>query len=226
MGVFNISDFKASLDTGLLPQNKYMFLVNSPLSLLTNVGPFVGQIGTDEAMANQYAASRIRFMSPMVTLPGAAIQTHQVRRFGYGPFENKPFVTTFTDINIELLIDGDGHMFRFLHRWRQLINNTDFIRNTSVGPGGLHFFEVAFKNQYAVDAEIWVFKKSDDETPSVKVALFQCFPIFISDTPLAWDHKNDVFRLMTTWTFFTWAPLDIQGVFQGSNDPTLSSLIT
>lgn len=220
---FDILEFRAAIgEKGVLKNNRFIMVLNPPASILVPFGQFTGGIGPDEAAQNQYAAARLQFQIQGTQLPGMQIATHQFRRFGYGPFENKPYVTVFSDINMEVLSDGEGYTWRLLQRWCQSIINSDFRNNSAVGPNALKYFEVAFKNQYAVDTELWIFNEADPDQPKIKVYFYQMFPVFVADTPLNWGDKNTLLRIPTTWTFYTWTA-DLPPVYQNLS---LNDLLT
>lgn len=201
---FNIDQFRgAVLNKGYLKPNKFEVEIPIPTALTTvtnNIGTVTQGVANDINAAKQ----TLKFMCEAVTLPGVQVASNEVRRFGYGPFERKPYSPTFTDINLTILADSKGQNWNLFQKWIQLITNFDLSNRARPGIGGLEFFEISYKSSYAVDVTISCFPDHDSVTPTIKLKLHEAFPIFLGDVSLNWGNTNDIMRIPVTFTFFTW----------------------
>ncbi len=228
---FNIDQFRgAVLNKGLLKPSKFEIEIPIPTALtnaVTNPNtnqPTVGTVTQGVADGINSAKSTLRFMCEAVTLPGVQVASSEVRRFGYGPFERKPYAPTFTDINVTILADAKGQNWDLFQKWIQLITNFDLANRARNGIGNLEFFEINYKQNYAVDITISCYPDYDSVTPAIRLKLYEAFPVFLGDISLNWGNTNDIMRIPVTFTFFTWSN-DINGnktsvTIQNSPDPT------
>jgi hypothetical protein len=62
--------------------------------------------------------------------------------------------------------------------------------------------ELAYKDDYAVDIKISVFKENTEEV--IKIVLRQAFPTDIGDIQLNWNDTNDYMRIPVSFTYTDW----------------------
>jgi hypothetical protein len=183
---------------GILRNNKFLFraIVNDKVAQIAgDHSPFL--IGRDLELSGEVAA-----------LPGVQFGVQEVRRYGYGAIEKKPYVPVFTDIQLAFRSDAKGKIWTFLTDWMRLAINHQAPngmadRNSSPARGSDQMpYEVNYKDQYALKSTITIFDDHGDV--AIEVALREAYPIYVADIPLNWGAKNDYIRIPTVLTFYDW----------------------
>lgn len=136
-----------------------------------------------------------------LNLPGVNFATSDIRRYGHGPMEKKPFAPIFTDLNINFIADGKGDIHKYFYKWMRNIINFDNPRpgTTSTNRAGLAPFEINFKDQYRTDITIYTYNEMDDKI--IEMRLYGAYPIAIADTPLNWAENDQFMSIAVTFTY-------------------------
>lgn len=199
---FNISEVGAEINRlGVMRNNKFLLEMPMPLSLRGN------SLTQPLADANRV----ISLYCEASNVPGIALLMEEVRRYGYGPNEKRPYAPIFTDINLTFRSDSYGMIWNFMNSWMRCAVNYqsrgDF--NTPNGPIRNQYpNEIGYKYDpknnegYAVDAVLRVFNDVGDET--LQIVMREAFPIFVGDIPLNWGARSDYARIPVTLSFFDW----------------------
>lgn len=190
---------------GLLRTNKFKITLPVPPAMrntsISNIQDFI-------------ATQRdLEFWCEAANIPGIALDTAEINRYGYGPNEKKPWRPVFTDFNCTFRGDGNGDIWNYLRTWLQI--PLCYISSGPNGDGNLnspigvvqdqHPYEVAYKETYMVDANLEVYNDMGDLNTSL--VLRQCYPIFVGDTPLNWGERDEYQRIPVTFTYFDWYSL-------------------
>ena len=115
------------------------------------------------------AVANLEFFADSIDFAGVTLATHNVTRYGYGPFEKKPVFPQFADIMITFYADASAENLTFFQAWLNTIANFNF--SNGINPltqnnqlnipyslaGGQSVYEVAYKDDYAVDGWITMF---------------------------------------------------------------------
>lgn len=199
---FNVNELIAEISrNGTMRNNKFMVDFPMPLSLRNTTG--FEQLSDTNRVMSLYCEG--------ANLPGIALLMEEVRRYGYGPNERKPYSPIFTDVNLTMRGDSNGNIWSFMNAWMKCAVNYesrgDF--NTPNGPvRGQHANEVGYKYDpqnnegYATDTTIRLFNDMGEET--IRVVLREAFPIFVGDIPLNWGARSDYMRIPVTLSFYDW----------------------
>lgn len=203
---FNIDEFLGKMTTGLLRSNKFSL----ELATLPH-----GMAGSEHAQL----FPDLKFYCESVDIPGVLLQTNEVKRYGYGPVEKKPYMPAFADARCVFRSDQEGKVFAFIRQWQALALNYEFpsassngggIRdkkgytNRSTGLGGtsrpeLTPYELGYKRQYAVD--VYITNYSEDGQAVGELTLRDAFPSLVADMPLAWAMTKAYAQLPVALTF-------------------------
>lgn len=208
---FNIAKFKAEINSnGLMRTNKFLVRVHVPQGMQKNPTLF-------------NTARYLEYWCESVNIPGVSLATNEVRRYGYGNFEKKPYVAVNNDVNLSFISDSGGGIVTFFQQWVRMIVNFDMRNGINPGtPNGVLSnqkpFEIAYKEEYVSDVQILVFNDHSD-TPQLVYVLREAYPIFVGDIPLNWADTNTVARVPVTLAVYDWynATLD----FNNLNNPPL-----
>jgi hypothetical protein len=200
---FNINELAAEVArSGVMRNNKFLVEFPMPLSLQNTTG-FAQLMDTNRVLSLYCEGAN---------LPGVALLTEEIRRYGYGPNEKKPYTSIFTDTNLTFRGDSDGNIWSFMNAWMKCAINYEYQTgmNTLSGPVPNQYphevgYKLDFANNegYATDVMIRVFDDSGIETMRVK--LREAFPIFVGDIPLNWSSRSDYIRIPVTLSFFDWS---------------------
>jgi hypothetical protein len=193
--------------TGLPPsQNRRdlnNFLSNvSKLNGFTRPAYFYVEFGVPFVMRpNVENASTLSLLCESTALPGVALQTSEIRRYGYGPLEKKPYLPAFVDTTFTFLADGSGLIQKFFYKWMNSIVKFDEM---PYGPGGEYGmpFEVSYKDTYATDIVITTVDEANNDILNVR--LRNAFPIFMGDVSLSWADSDSIARVPITFSFYNW----------------------
>lgn len=199
---FNVDEISAELSrSGILRNNK--FLVQFPMPLSLRQTTTFAQLSDTNNVLSLYCEG--------ASLPGIGLLTEDIRRYGYGPNEKKPFAPQFTDMNLTFRGDAGGNVWAFMNAWMRCAVNYEYRTgmNTANGPVPNQFphevgYKFDFDNQegYATDTTVSVFDESGTE--AVRVILREAYPIFVGDIPLNWSTRSDYMRIPVTLAFFDW----------------------
>jgi hypothetical protein len=201
--MFNLSEIASQISgSGLLKTNKFMVEFSMPLSLQNK----------PEAQQLQKTNNTLMLTCEQVNLPGVGLLTDNIRRYGYGPTEKRPYGSIFTDTTMTFRGDGDGNVLRFMKSWVKAITNYEFVtdinsndndRNSPLYYGLVNYkYDPKNAEGYAVDIIIHVY--SDDGNEVYRCTLREAYPILVGDIPLGWSNKNEYMKIPVIMTFFDW----------------------
>lgn len=188
--------------------NHFRVIISTPRCLRAN-GTVPGGITPE----------RLSFLCDNTSLPGLSLASSEVRRYGVGPIEKKPYAPVFADINMTFITDTQGGVLKFFHQWmRNIVNFTSQGR----GPSGTSFgspgaglrpmspYEVSYKSEY--ESEVTIILYDTTGVPSYTIRLHRAFPLFINEIPLSWAAADEILRIPVTFTFFDWSADAISAV--------------
>lgn len=137
--------------------------------------------------------------------PGVSFATTEIRRYGVGPIERKPYLPIFTDQTFSFINDSDGLIHKFFYLWMNGIIGFDELPrgNSADDVFGKLPFEVEYKQNYAVTIDIYVYNEVQASVGVLK--LFNAYPTFIGDIQRNWADTDQLVRFPVTFTFSHWA---------------------
>lgn len=163
----------------------------------------------------------LEFYCETVDVPSVSLMTGEVRSYGYGPVERKPYAPMFDDCRMIVRGDQDGRIFGLLKAWQALAINYELIDTISdqtgrVGTGGVTGtaavtgtpYEVGYKEDYAVPVSIILLR--EDGKQSHKVMMMDAYPLSVGPTSLSWEATNEYARLPVTLAYSAVATLGVK----------------
>lgn len=205
---FDIDAFRANVQKNAYHRaSHFNMILNVPEGLR---GSFT-TMGTNSD--GSLKSSNTNFMDSVVNLvfsieatelPGIALATDEIRRYGIGNFERKPYVPTFSELTAVVRSDESGDAYRFFQSWLKLIVNFDTkggVINEATGFNGATMHEVAYKSNYAIDAKVITYDEGGDE--NMVVQFTNLYPIFLSPTSLDWT-DNRIVKFQVKFTYSEW----------------------
>lgn len=144
----------------------------------------------------------ISFLCESANLPGVSLQASDIRRYGYGPVERKPFAPIFVDTTLSFLCDASGVVQKYFYEWMNGIVKFDEMPYGGRGVNGMAPFEVNYKYQYATDILITTVDEANNDI--INVRFRDAYPLFMGDIALGWGDTDSISRLPITFTYFNW----------------------
>lgn len=196
---FNVSSFRSELNkSGVMKNNKFFVRMYAPRGL------------SSTPLSNTVRS--LEFWCESANIPGVSLNVTEIRRYGYGNFEKKPYVSQNNDISMSFIGDANGVIWSYFQQWMKLIVNYD-MRKGITGSTGVSSnqapFELSYKEDYAVDIHLSVFDDLGKE--KIHVVLREAYPIFVGDIQLNWADTNTIMRIPVTFTVYDWYNNNIEG---------------
>lgn len=228
--MFNIAEFNSILSKNNGVQHASLYSVEIPIPpVLRAASPVTGGALTT-------TANELKFYCQGTGIPGMQLATSQIRRYGYGPLEEKPFLPLFAPSDMRFLADGKGAIWNFFELWMKCIVNHDtrFGINTPTGlaytgdqlsgsvSATMNPYELNYKRDYAVDVVLRLYNPKGEVT--VSIVLRDAYPKFIGDAPLSWGDANNVVLVPVQFTFIDWYNMVLAGDGSLSFDEIFGSL--
>lgn len=187
-----ISGFRSTINNlnGLQRPNHFYVTIPNPPILQGDIGPIL-----------------LPFLTESASIPGVSLATSEVRRYGYGPTEKKPYLPVFIDQQMTFFGDAAGTVHKFFYKWMNGIVKYDEFPLGKPGFNGVRPFEVEYKRQYAVDITITAIDEVDRKIMEIK--LYDAFPIFLGDVNMSWSQTDSFVSIPVTFTYYKWKRTDI-----------------
>ena len=162
----------------------------------------------------------LEFWCDTASLPGAALLTRDVARYGYGAKEKRPVANIFQDLSFTFYASaGNGTTpntdtsWNFFTTWVRMITNFNMneglmMTNNNNGIGGgtgtlaMQPYEVAYKYQYVSDIHLVVFR--DDGSESHHVVLRDAFPTYVQEVRTSWGDTQNIMIIPVLFSFTDW----------------------
>jgi hypothetical protein len=195
--MFNVNELIAEVNSkGHLRTSKFVFESPVPRGFIDN-----SVQGLDKIMDT---GRRLKFYGESASLPGVLLASQDIRRYGYGPTEKKPFAPVFRDQMVTFRDDAAGSIWKFMTNWQRMAvlyeTREEGTNSTTGSVRNQYPYEVAYKGDYAVDATVSVF--DDAGNLAVKATMREAWPVYVSDVQLSWKDKNQLFHVPVVFTFF------------------------
>lgn len=215
---FNLNTFRSNVtkNNGLLKNNKFMVRMFAPR----------GFQSTAKGQELSQTARFLEFWCESANIPGVSLNVNEVRRYGYGTIEKKPYASLNNDINMSFLGDAKGAIWTYFQQWLRLIVNYDMRRGITAETGmmpGQSPFLMSYKDDYAVDIYLYVFDDRNNEI--FRIVLRDAYPIFVGDVQLNWGDTNSLMRIPVTFTVYDWYNEKVE-IINPQNEPSLRTSFT
>jgi hypothetical protein len=199
MAGFNIDNFISSINAnGVMRNNKFLVRIQIPTG-------FVNQ--SKLAITSNY----LELWCDSVNLPNASLGMATVRRYGYGHEEVRPTHIQNNTVNMTFISDGRAAIWTFFQQWIKLIYNYDLSNGVYKSNGVMRNqnpMDLAYKSDYAVDIEIFVFDDTGGQLLSIM--LREAYPIDLGAVQLNWNDTNNIAKIPMSFTYFDWFNTDTQ----------------
>ena len=196
---FGISNFMSEIQkNGVLQNNRFVCTFAIPKGLQKS-----NSLSSDFYKDN---IDDITLRCETVTIPGQNFFTQDVKRYGYGQIEKKPYLPTFNPMRLVFLVDRKANIIKFFNDWVNLMvphnvetptNFTDAEERRSIQD---KLYLVGYKDQY-ISPVLRINVYDERNVMVMECKAFDCFPITVSDFDTSWSSQNDPIRLTVTMQF-------------------------
>lgn len=187
---FNINSFKEHISgSGYLKNNNFEVFVTTPAALQnTNLNSLGTTTPTDSIAAN------LRYRIEQVRIPGAALLSAEVQKYGIGPTQKMPFTAQLAETGFSVLVDQTAENWQFWYHWIRTVfefNGTE--PGSSIGSNKLPRYVAEYKENYSTTIQIVVYDEFGNAVQ--RVNLYEAFPTSIRELPLSWGDNQNLMRL-------------------------------
>lgn len=139
--------------------------------------------------------------------PGVSLATSELRRYGVGPVEKKPYLPTFADIPVEFIGDSNGNIHKFFYLWMNgIVNFLDLPRENAnsdkFGTSSKKPFALEYKDNYKTTLRIRTF--NDNQESLADIILENAFPVSMSEIQYNWNDESQLVRFTVNFTYTHW----------------------
>jgi len=167
----SIADFKSSFVSDVARANRFDVTIIPPTTLLTLI---------------PVTPKKLSYRCEVSQLPGRTLAT--VDRKTYGPIEKMPYISTYNDIDLSFIVDGDMSIKYFFDAWLDLVN-----------PKSTNNFN--YKDDYSTS--ILINQYNVDNSLTYNVELIDAWPISVNQLDLDWSNDG-VHKLTVTFAYTKW----------------------
>jgi hypothetical protein len=128
----------------------------------------------------------LSFRCESAQIPGRTLATTEQRT--YGPVEKFPYLTTYNDLDVTLIVDSNMKQKKLFDAWMELVN-----------PTSTNNFK--YRKTYCTDITIIQYDVTDKYTYVVKFV--EAYPISINQMDLDWS-ADGYHKLNATFAYTRW----------------------
>jgi hypothetical protein len=110
----------------------------------------------------------------------------------YGPVEKFPYLTTYNDLDLTFILDGDMTQKKIFDDWLSLVNPQES-------------YDFSYKEDYIGEIQISQYDQQDTET--YKVLFNEIYPISVGQLALDWSAEG-YHKLTVTFAYTSWIPMN------------------
>jgi hypothetical protein len=170
----SLTDFKNSFKGDLARQNRFNVLIPVPPKVVSSTS------------VDTFAARQLAFRCENAQLPGRTLATTEQKT--YGPIQKLPYLTTYNDIDLTLIVESAMSEKKIFDSWLEIINPTQTN-------------DFSYRKDYDTILTINQYNTLDDLTYSVQ--LFEAYPISINQLDLDWS-SDGFHKLLVTFAYTYW----------------------
>jgi hypothetical protein len=191
---FNVQNFLSKVNEagGLVQNNKFALTITPP-----PIFKSTSNYNEDVKAKLEDGAKNLVYFCSSASIPGVTLNTHEIRRYGYGPNEKRPYTVSFSDATFNIYFDSKRKNYDFFQTWISSIMDYDVNNSTNSK------FLLEYKSEYHSTVDLLVHDNTGTEI--AHYVMDEAFPISIGDIPLNWGDTNSIIRIPVTFTFFTWS---------------------
>lgn len=198
---FSLDEARSELKlNGVLQTNRFVVIFSLP----AGIKEMAEYQSLNEDGSGENHADSDNFLSlrcDAIQIPGVNFFTYDdVRRYGFGQIEKRPYLPTFSAIDFRFVVDRNAKVLNFFNKWTNGIINY----NTDLGmsPAGKKYkpYLLKYRDHFmAPTIRIWVFDETNLNCFAVK--LYDAFPQKTSDIDMSWGSDNQAMQFVVTMQY-------------------------
>lgn len=192
---FNIDTFTSEQDkrNGVLKSNRFRVMMPTPAVM---AGHQTAEVSRS-----------LEFWCSDVQIPGYQFLTANHRRYTYGTNESRPFSPNFQQLQLNVMMDGQGSVWEYFDTWMQHIMphdvNQTFNDGTIAGRIGQRPYTMTYPDEYIVDGMV-IDVYTEDGKKSKSIQLRRAYPVNINSINLSWADKDRMSSFNVFMDFLDW----------------------
>lgn len=190
----SISDFRANFKNELARASRFDVNIPVPLTLT----PYIT------------SARNLTYRCENAQLPGRTFATVE-QHIGSNPTEKYPYLTTFNDIDLTFIVDGDMQEKVFFDAWLNFINPQ-------------YNYNFRYKGDYATT--ITVNQYDNQNQLSYSVNLYDAYPVSMNQLDLDWSNGDGLHKLVVTFAYTSWQNNSLQALGMQLLDAGIGSIVS
>jgi hypothetical protein len=167
----SISEFKSTFTKDLARANRFDVNIPIPLTLI----PYIK------------SAKNLVYRCENANLPGRSLMTTE-QKIGSNPIEKYPYMTSYNDIDLTFIVDGDMNQKVFFDAWLNYINPS-------------YNYNFRYKSDYATVITINQYDVTNQVSYSIN--LYDAYPISMNQLDLDWS-SDSPHKLSVTFAYTRW----------------------
>lgn len=200
---FKISEFRSEINqNGILVPNRFVAVFSMPKGLTKLRKEYGGEKPSDSG----YYTDNDHFLTlrcDNVVVPGVNFfTTKDIKRYGYGQFERRPYLPTFSQglLRMQFIVDKNAKIIKFFNDWNNsIINfNTDNGMNPSQAKNKPYLLK--YKDDFiSPTVRIWIYDENNLTAFAVK--MYDAYPLAVSDLDFNWATQNTPMMYSVSFVF-------------------------
>lgn len=198
----SFNNFRSNIDSvGLVRPIYFLCDIPTPKGLKISAGGN-GVLGTLKSIANDVINTNAKLddvrtrtlLTEAIALPGMAFLTSDnIRRYGYGQIDTRPYGVNITDVNLSFLVDAKSNIHNFFYRWMNYIIPSAITVNDSYSDERKGFYKAAYKKEYVVPISLTIYNEKFNQ---ILVCTFRdAYPHNIDPIQMNWGSVDEVARM-------------------------------
>jgi hypothetical protein len=167
----SISEFKSTFTKDLARANRFDVNIPIPLTLI----PYIK------------SAKNLVYRCENANLPGRSLMTTE-QKIGSNPIEKYPYMTSYNDIDLTFIVDGDMNQKIFFDAWLNYINPS-------------YNYNFRYKSDYATVITINQYDVTNQVSYSIN--LYDAYPVSMNQLDLDWS-SDSPHKLSVTFAYTRW----------------------
>lgn len=167
----SISEFKSTFTKDLARANRFDVNIPIPLTLI----PYIK------------SAKNLVYRCENANLPGRSLMTAE-QKIGSNPIEKYPYMTSYNDIDLTFIVDGDMNQKIFFDAWLNYINPS-------------YNYNFRYKSDYATVITINQYDVTNQVSYSIN--LYDAYPVSMNQLDLDWS-SDSPHKLSVTFAYTRW----------------------
>jgi hypothetical protein len=158
-------------------------------------------VNNGNEITSAQASTLLKMRIEQVKIPGIALLTADIERYGVGPTQKMPLNAAFVDTSFTFLADKNGSLWNFWYQWMLAIVNFSGTVNNTAGSviNDTATYLVRYKDDCVVPITITMY--SQDGKVAQTIQLSDAYPVSMNDIQVGWGEEDAMVKVTVGITF-------------------------